>query len=58
MYSHEDRLGAARLYIELGKRVGLTLRQLGYPTKNALKTWLRQYEQHVDLSAGDMRQTK
>lgn len=36
MYSHEDRLRAVQLYIKLGKRVGLTIRQLGYPTKNAL----------------------
>ena len=51
MYSYEDRLRAVRLYIKLGKRVGLTIRQLGYPTKNALKHWHRQYEQRFDLSA-------
>ena len=45
MYSYEDRLRAVRLYIKLGKRVGLTIRQLGYPTKNALKSWHREYEQ-------------
>jgi len=39
MYSYEDRLRAVQLYIKLGKRLGLTIRQLGYPTKNALKTW-------------------
>ena len=37
MYSYQDRLRAVRFYIKLGKRVGLTIRQLGYPTKNALK---------------------
>lgn len=36
MYSYEDRLRAVQLYINLGKRAGLTIRQLGYPTKNAL----------------------
>jgi len=45
MYSYEDRLRAVRLYIKLGKRVVLTIRQLGYPTKNALKSWHREYEQ-------------
>ena len=41
MYSYDDRLRAVRLYIRLGKRVALTIRQLGYPTKNArLKTEL------------------
>lgn len=41
-----------RLYIKLGKRIGLTIRQLGYPTKNALKAWYREYELQHDLSAG------
>ena len=58
MYSHEDRLRAVQLYIKLGKRVGLTIRQLGYPTKNALKAWFRQYEQHIDMPAGYTRQAK
>ena len=52
MYSYEDRLRAVQLYIKLGKRVRLTIRQLGYPTKNALKSWYREHEQRSDLSAG------
>ena len=56
MYSYEDRLRAVQLYIKLGKRVGLTIRQLGYPTKNALKTWCREYEQRLDLPAGYARE--
>jgi transposase InsO family protein/transposase-like protein len=55
MFSYEDRLRAVRLYIKLGKRLGLTIRQLGYPTKNALKTWYREYEQRLDLPAGYVR---
>lgn len=58
MYSYEDRLRAVRLYIRLGKQVGLTIRQLGYPTKNALKHWHREYEQRLDLSAGYVRRPK
>ncbi len=49
MYSYADRLRAVELYIRLGKRVKATIRQLGYPTKNALKSWYREYEQHRDL---------
>jgi len=49
MYSYDDRLRAVQLYIKLGKRTGLTIRQLGYPTKNALKAWHRAYEQRQDL---------
>ena len=55
MFSYEDRLRAVRLYIKLGKRVGLTIRQLGYPTKNALKSWHREYERSHDLPAGYSR---
>ena len=58
MYSYEDRLRAVRLYIKLGKRIGLTIRQLGYPTKNALLSWHRDYEQRLDLPAGYVRQPK
>ena len=55
MYSYEDRIRAIRLYIKLGKRIGATLRQLGYPTKNALKSWHRKFEQGRDLPAAAVR---
>ena len=58
MYSYEDRLRAVRLYIKLGKRVRATIRQLGYPTKNALKSWHREFEQRLDLRAGYAREPK
>ena len=58
MYSYDDRLRAVQLYIKLGKRAGLTIRQLGYPTKNALKAWHRTYEQRQDLPAAYMRGPK
>jgi transposase-like protein len=51
MYSYEERIRAVRLYIKLGKRVAKTIRQLGYPTKNALKSWHREYERCHDLRA-------
>lgn len=52
MYSYEDRIRAVALYLELGKRTVATIRQLGYPTKNALKGWHREYEQGHDLQVG------
>ena len=55
MYSYDDRLRAVQLYIKLGKRLGLTIRQLGYPTKNALKTWYCEYEQRLVLPVGYVR---
>ena len=58
MYSYDDRLRAVQLYIKLGKRVGLTIRQLGYPTKNALKAWHLAYEQRHDLPLAYTREPK
>ena len=52
MYSYEDRIRAVELYIRLGKRVRATILQLGYPTKNALKGWHREYEKRLDLPVG------
>ena len=51
MYSYEDRTRAIKLYIKLGKRTAATIRQLGYPTKNALKSWHREFERSRDLPA-------
>lgn len=55
MYPYEDRIRPVEIYIKLGKRIGATIRQLGYPTKNALKGWYREFEQRLDLSAGYAR---
>jgi hypothetical protein len=37
MYSYADRLRAVELYMRFGKRLNATIRQLGYPTKNAFR---------------------
>ncbi len=55
MYSYEDRIRAVKLYIKLGKRLRATIRQLGYPTKNSLIGWHREYERSRDLRAGYSR---
>ena len=52
MYSYEDRIRAVKLYLKLGKRIAATLRQLGYPTKNSLLSWYREYQEHEDRSFG------
>jgi putative transposase len=46
------RIRAVELYIKLGKRVRPTIRQLGYPTKNSLKGWYREYQKQLDLPVG------
>lgn len=55
MYSYEERIRAVKLYIKLGKRSAATIRQLGYPTRKALKTWNQEYEQSRDLPKGYVR---
>ena len=55
MYSYEDRIRAVELYIKLGKRSAATIRQLGYPTKNSLNSWHREYERGHDLPMGYVR---
>lgn len=55
MYSYEERIRAVKLYIKLGKRLRATIRQLGYPTKNTLIGWVREYEQDRELRAGYVR---
>ena len=52
MYSYEERMRAVELYIKLGKRARATICQLGYPSKNALKGWCREYECRQDLRSG------
>ncbi|MET3139978.1 hypothetical protein AAKU61_004362 [Undibacterium sp. GrIS 1.2] len=55
MYSYEDRIRAIKLYIKLEKRICPTIRQLGYPTKNAPKSWYLEYVQSHDLQVRYIR---
>jgi hypothetical protein len=55
MYPYEDRMRAVRLYLKLGKRIGATVRQPGYPTKNSLKSSHREYGRCHDSPAGYVR---
>lgn len=55
MYSYEDRLRAVKLYLKLGRRMGATLRQLGYSNKNSLKAWCAEFEANRDLRKGYQR---
>ena len=45
-------------HIKLDKRMGATIRQLGYPTKNSLKSWHEEYERSRDLRTGYVRPAK
>lgn len=52
MHSYEERMRTVALYIKLGKRAQATIRELGYPSKNTLRGWYREYERRHDLSKG------
>lgn len=52
MYSYEDRMDAVQLYLKLGKRMSAALRKLGYPAKNSLRAWIREFEHKQDLKHG------
>lgn len=49
MYSYEERIRAVKLYVKLGKRSAATIRELGFPTKNSLATWYREFHRRGDL---------
>ena len=51
MYSYEERLRAVELYLKYGRRMKATIRELGYPTKNALKAWCEEFEDTGDIQA-------
>ena len=55
MYSYAERIRAVKLYIKLGRRLNATIRQLGYPTKNSLIGWYREYVHDQDLRSGYLR---
>lgn len=55
MYTYKDRIQAVRLYLKLGKRLGVSIRQLGYPTKNTLIGWCCKYLAKQELRVGYSR---
>lgn len=55
MYSYDERLRAVDLCLKLGKHIRLTIRQLGYPTKNSLKDWYQEFLERGDLQIAYMR---
>ena len=48
MYSYEERLRRLS-FISSSASARATIRELGYPTKNAMKGWHREYQRLQDL---------
>ena len=49
MYSYEERLRAVKLYIKCDHSLSAVIRELGYPSHQALLQWYREYITQGDL---------
>lgn len=45
MYSYEDRIKAVMLYIKYDLSIADTVRELGYPNRNMLVQWYKEYQE-------------
>ena len=46
MYSNEDRMKAIKLYIEYDCCARAVICELGYPSRNRLAVWYKEYQAH------------
>ncbi len=57
MFSYEQRMAAVNLYLEC-QSYKAVMNALGYPTKNALKSWVKEYKQNNELHKYQSRASK
>jgi len=55
MYSNEDRMKAIKLYIEYDCCGKAVIRELGYPSRNILVVWYKEYQERGSLDSYDER---
>lgn len=58
MYSYEEQLRAVKLYIKYDHSISAVIRELGYPSHQALLQWYQEYQTHGDLRITQVRQSK
>jgi transposase-like protein len=58
VYSYEDRMRAIALYIQYDHASATTIRELGYPSRKALYSWYREYQQCGDLHGEHRKRLK
>ena len=58
MYSHSKRLKAVELYIKYGLSVAAVVHELGYPSRNMLKHWHKEYIENGGLHELHGKQSK
>ena len=57
MFSYEERLKAVKLYLKYNSWMAV-INELGYPTVNALRGWVKEYKQKGDLHSNSIRTPK
>src|SRR5690606_6560440 len=56
VYSREERMKAVKLYFQYDRQVAPVLRELGYPSRGALRRWVAAFEATGDVHAGYRRE--
>src|SRR5690606_35766694 len=51
VYSREERMKAVKLYFQYERQVAAVLRELGYPSRDALRRWVAELEATGDVHA-------
>ena len=52
VYTLEERMKAVELYLKWGRNSAAVRRELGYPSKKALRLWVKEYESTGSLHDG------
>lgn len=55
MYTYEERMKAIQLYIQSNMSVATVIRELGYPSRQMLYLWYKEYRENGDLRDDDGR---
>lgn len=58
MYSYEQRISAAKLYVKYGYRAAAVIRELGYPNRHMLVNWFKEYKETGDLRKAPKKHSK
>lgn len=57
MYSYEDRLNAIKLYFKYESYADV-INELGYPSRMALRNWVKEYKGNYDVKKEITRRSK
>lgn len=58
MFSYEERIKAVKLLIQYDRSYSTVIRELGYPSKEALWNWYNEFSQNGDLHQDFIKQSK